>query len=27
MVSLKGQKVYLDANTIIYLIEGIEPRL
>jgi len=27
MVSLKGHKVYLDANTIIYTLEGLEPHL
>jgi predicted nucleic acid-binding protein len=27
MVSLKGHKVYLDANTIIYALEGLEPNL
>ncbi len=27
MVNLKGHEVYLDANTIIYSLEGIEPHL
>jgi predicted nucleic acid-binding protein len=27
MVNLKGHKVYLDTNTLIYTLEGVEPDL
>jgi hypothetical protein len=27
MVNLKGKKVYLDANTIIYALEGLDAHL